>query len=39
MKYDCIAAFGCSFVHGDTIYEGEDLRHTNAPTKFAGGKK
>lgn len=38
MKYDCIAAFGCSFVHGDTIYEGEDLRHTNAPTKFAGEK-
>ena len=38
MKYDCIAAFGCSFVHGDAICGGKDVRHTNAPTEFVGDK-
>ena len=37
-KFDCIAAFGCSFVHGDAINKGQDLRHTNEPTDFAGDK-
>ena len=38
MKYDCIAAFGCSFVHGDAINKGKDERHTDKPTKFVGDK-
>lgn len=37
-NYDCIAAFGCSFVHGDAIYGGIDERHTSKPTKFVGDK-
>ncbi len=37
-KYDCIAAFGCSFVHGDAIFGGIDERHTNKQTKFVGDK-
>ena len=38
MKYDCIAAFGCSFVHGDTIYGGKDQRHTNKKVPWIGDK-
>lgn len=38
MNFDCIAAFGCSFVKGDSIYGGKDLRHTEHKTEWVGHK-
>lgn len=38
MKFDCIAAFGCSFVKGDSIYAGKDLRHTEHITEWVGDR-
>ena len=37
-KFDCIAAFGCSFVEGATIYDGVDERHTHIQTPWIGDK-
>ena len=38
MNYDCVAAFGCSFVEGAAISGGKDLRHTDKETKWVGEK-